>query len=60
MEVGLRVQPFDIHIMEKERICDVFEGRMIYETHVVFFVREFDCARADIESGLLNWNHVFV
>ena len=60
MEVGLRVKPFDIHIMEKERICNVFEGRMIDETHVEFLGREFECARVDMEGGLQNWNHVVV
>lgn len=52
-EVGLLVKPFDIHIMKKERVCNVFEGRLTDKTHVEFLGYTFECARvaAGIEPG---------
>ncbi len=43
-EVGLLVKPFDIHIMKKERTCNVFEGKVKDATHVEFLGCEFECA----------------
>ena len=42
-KVGLLVKPFDIHVMKKERTCNVFEGEMIDETHVEFLDEKFEC-----------------
>ena len=42
-EVGLLVKPFDIHIMEKERLCNVFEGKMLDATSVEFLGCTFTC-----------------
>ena len=52
-EVGLLVKPFDIHIMKKERVRNVFEGKQVDETHVEFLGCTFECARvaSGIESG---------
>lgn len=60
MEVGLRVKPFDIHIMKKERVCNVFEGRMIDGTHVEFLGYEFECAPVNMEDSSKDWSHVTV
>ncbi len=42
-KVGLLVKPFDIHVMKKERTCNLFEGEMIDETHVEFLDEKFEC-----------------
>lgn len=42
-QVGLRVKPFDIHVMKKERICNTFEGKLIDPTHVEFLGYTFEC-----------------
>lgn len=48
--VGLIIKPQDIHIMEKERTCNTFEGKLIDETHVEFLGCTFECEQiADIE-----------
>ena len=60
MEVGLRVKPFDIHIMKKERVCNVFEGRMIDGTHVDFLGYDFECAPVNMEYSSKDWSHVTV
>lgn len=51
-EVGLRVKPFDIHVMEKERLCNTFAGKMVDATHVEFLGHTFECSeRKDIPAG---------
>lgn len=47
-EVGLLIKPMDIHIMQKERVCNTFEASMMDETHVEFLGCEFECPRVDI------------
>lgn len=42
-EVGLKIKPFNIHIMKKERTCNTFNGKMINETCVEFLGCEFEC-----------------
>lgn len=42
-EVGLRIKPFDIHVMKKERVCNTFEGKMVDATHVGFLGCTFEC-----------------
>ncbi len=44
--VGLRVKPFDIHVMKKERLCNTFEGKIVDENHVEFLDCDFECAAA--------------
>lgn len=41
--VGLIVKPFDIHIMKKERTANVFEARLLDDTHVEFLGSTFQC-----------------
>ncbi len=50
-EVGLRIKPFDIHVMKKERICNTFEGKMIDSTHVEFLGCSFECKEQAMEAG---------
>jgi len=49
--VGLRVKPFDIHVMKKERLCNTFEGTMIDATHVRFLEHNFECRESKLEPG---------
>ncbi len=50
--VGLLVKPFDIHIMKKERVCNVFEGRMIDGGRVEFLGCVFPCPHVEgVEAG---------
>ncbi|HEX2936982.1 MAG TPA: ABC transporter ATP-binding protein [Bacteroidales bacterium] len=44
--VGLRVKPFDIHVMKKERLVNTFEGKILDKTHVQFLGRSFNCSDA--------------
>jgi len=44
--VGLRVKPFDIQVMKKERLCNTFEGTIIDKTHVRFLGTNFKCNSA--------------
>ncbi|NTV84513.1 MAG: ABC transporter ATP-binding protein, partial [Bacteroidales bacterium] len=41
--VGLRVKPFDIHVMKKERHCNTFEGSIVDKSHVRFLGNIFKC-----------------
>jgi spermidine/putrescine transport system ATP-binding protein len=50
--VGLRVKPSDIHVMKKERLCNLFSGVIVDKTHVRFFNQVFECAdTASFTSG---------
>lgn len=50
--VGLRVKPFDIHVMKKERLCNTFEGSIVDKTQVKFLGRTFKCNDAHkFQSG---------
>lgn len=44
--VGLRVKPFDIHVMKKERLVNTFEGKILDKTHVQFLGCSFNCTDA--------------
>jgi spermidine/putrescine transport system ATP-binding protein len=44
--VGLRVKPFDIHVMKKERLCNTFEGTIADKNHVRFLGHTFKCIDA--------------
>lgn len=46
-KVGMRVKPFDIHVMKKERECNVFEGKLVDATHVEFLGCVFECKEVD-------------
>ena len=50
-EVGLRIKPFDIHVMKKERVSNTFEGKMIDSTPVEFLGCPFECKEQAITAG---------
>lgn len=52
MEVGLLIKPFDIHIMKKERTCNVFEALWVDATHVEFLGCTFECPPIDASAGM--------
>ena len=41
--VGMQIQPSNIQVMKKERVCNSFEGVVVDETHVSFMDAEFEC-----------------
>lgn len=59
-EVGLLIKPMDIHIMQKERVCNTFEASMVDETHVEFLGCEFECSRVDMSDSSRDWKNVKV
>ena len=51
-QVSMIIKPSDIHVMQKERICNTFEGSMIDSTHVEIMGKEFVCnEQVGIEGG---------
>ena len=53
-EVGMLIKPDDIHIMEKERTCNTFEGKVLDENHVEFLGSTVECMPeqvAGMEAG---------
>lgn len=50
-DVGLLIKPFDIHVMKKERVCNVFEGKIIDDTHVEFLGCSFECKKSPLMPG---------
>ncbi|MDR0972789.1 MAG: ABC transporter ATP-binding protein [Prevotellaceae bacterium] len=51
-EVGLIIKPADIHIMRKERMANVFAGKIVDDRHVEFLGRTFECpAISGVEAG---------
>jgi spermidine/putrescine transport system ATP-binding protein len=50
--VGMKIKPFDIQVMKKERVCNTFEGTVIDKSHVRFLGNTFKCNNIDgFESG---------
>jgi len=49
--VGLRVKPFDIQVMKKERHCNTFKGTVVDKTHVRFLGTPFECADTHSLAG---------
>ena len=45
--VGLRVKPFDIQVMKKERHFNTYEGTIVDKSHVRFLGNNFECHDAD-------------
>lgn len=41
--VGMRIKPFDIQVMKKERFCNTFSGTIENESHVSFLGNTFEC-----------------
>ena len=54
--VGMFIKPSDIHVMQKERTCNTFEGTMVTPTTVKILGAEFECA----ECGLKEGDNVYV
>lgn len=51
-EVGMIIKPADLHVMEKERTCNTFVGKMIDKTHVEILDTSFLCEEMEgIEGG---------
>ncbi|MFZ4463703.1 MAG: ABC transporter ATP-binding protein [Bacteroidales bacterium] len=42
--VSLRVKPFDIQVMKKERHCNTFDATIVDKTHIRFLGTSFECA----------------
>jgi spermidine/putrescine transport system ATP-binding protein len=55
--VGLRVKPFDIHVMKKERLCNTFEATVVDKMHVRFLGHTFKC---DENHEFSNGSNVLV
>jgi spermidine/putrescine transport system ATP-binding protein len=50
--VGMRIKPFDIQVMKKERLCNTFKGVIEDESHVKFLGYSFECINTrGFESG---------
>ena len=45
--VGMKVKPFDIQVMRKERVCNTFEGTIVDNSHVRFLGHNFKCDQAE-------------
>ena len=50
-KVGMLIKPSDIHVMQKERTCNSFDGVMVDSTHVQMLGGEFECAETGLEAG---------
>jgi spermidine/putrescine transport system ATP-binding protein len=51
-EVSMIVKPSDIHVMRKERICNMIEGKVIDSTHVEMLGTQFLCPEIqDCQEG---------
>lgn len=44
--VGMKVKPFDIHVMKKERARNAFDGTIVDKSHVRFLDNTFECKEA--------------
>jgi spermidine/putrescine ABC transporter ATP-binding subunit len=44
--VGMKVKPFDIHVMKKERTTNTFAGTIVDKLHVKFLDNTFECNEA--------------
>lgn len=51
-QVSMIIKPNDLHVMQKERICNTFEGQMVDSTHVKFLDTKFQCLEMpDVKGG---------
>ena len=51
-KVSMIIKPADIHVMEKERTCNCFEGEVIDSTHVKILDTSFVCNElGDVKGG---------
>ena len=49
--VGMFIKPSDIHVMQKERTCNTFEGRMLSSNSVEILGTVFRCEECAIKEG---------
>ena len=49
--VGMFIKPSDIHVMQKERTCNTFNGVMLSPTKVKMLGAEFDCEDCGLTEG---------
>lgn len=49
--VGLRIKPFDIHVMKKERLCNSFKGVVVDKQQVKFLDTLFKCNEAGLYAA---------
>ena len=49
--VGMFIKPSDIHVMQKERVCNTFEGKMISDTTVEIMGAQFECLPCGAKEG---------
>ena len=49
--VGMFIKPSDIHVMQKERTCNIFEGKMLSSTDVEILGGVFQCADCGLKEG---------
>ncbi|HPE74980.1 MAG TPA: polyamine ABC transporter ATP-binding protein [Draconibacterium sp.] len=45
-KVGLRIKPFDIHVMRKERSTNIFDAEIVDKSHIRFLGNSFECENA--------------
>ena len=55
--VGMFIKPSDIHVMQKERTCNTFQGVMTSATTVKILDTEFECKE---QPGVQSGDHVTV
>ena len=49
--VGMFIKPSDIHVMQKERTCNTFEGKMLTSTSVETIGGVFHCSDCGLQEG---------
>ena len=49
--IGMLIKPSDIHVMQKERISNTFEGKLVSKTEVEFLSKKWECAESKLEEG---------
>ena len=50
-QVSMIIKPSDIHVMQKERTCNTFDGVMVSPTKVKMLGAEFDCEDCGLAEG---------
>jgi len=50
-EIGMKIKPFDIQVMKKERLCNTFDGEMTAPDEVEILGGRFACRDTGLESG---------
>lgn len=50
-EIGMKIKPFDIQVMRKERLCNTFDGEMTAPDEVEVLGGRFACTDTGLEAG---------